>query len=1088
MNADERLEQAIGDWLLRKESEPDLLPGEFARELDEPLRSVFLRELEAIAAIDALATAAPARDLPRRFGDFRVLGELGRGAMGTVYDAEQVSTGKRVALKVLHPHVAGDLSSASRFQREARTAANLQHPGIVPVLGFGQTDGAAWLAMARIDGRSLQRLLAARGDLRDVDHARSQVLFGDHRRLALAIAEAADALEFAHRHNVVHRDVKPANLMVADDGRVVVLDFGLATAREPDAPTLTRTGDFLGTPLYMAPEQAVGAQNGTPASDVYALGAVLYECLCGAPPVASGPLATVLDAILNRDPVAPRRRRPEVPEELSRIAMQCLEKEPDRRYASAGALADDLRRFVDGSGVHARSSGVLGRSLRRLRRRPLLASLAAAVAVLVPAVLTVTWWAAASERRAEKLQRTSDLLRLQDLLGSAPERLTAFGGASLRYWARLGLGEQVVDASARSPEADEALRLAEGLAARWPGEIEVLRARAQARLDVGDDAAATASAIRALLAHAGATAGDRMMAAVWRRQQGEVREANAEVAALAQQADRDADATYWLAFWYQDEQHHLAAIRAFDQALRDPRLDSERRYLALLHRGWCRTCPDVADLRGAQDDLVQAAALRPRYGTPWMLWAALRCLEARTAGDLGDPVGKLQEVLAAAPTWAHVLAARVLFALAEGGVVQSGPVSFGAEFSPIAAMPVRPEFASAFVGLGLDLLEGVLSRDGTDFEAGFHRVTGMALSGRHAEALAAAAALQARHPGRAAVLELQRARTHLAAGQTQHARAAVDRALALDPGLVAGWRFAADLAAHVGDGERRLEALEHAIRHLVAARAECSVFPDAAVLLPELQLQRARTLEQLGRRSDAIETLRNGDFGGALAGEHSPRIVAQRRQLLAALGADARFAALGDTLEATPLRWLVGAAPGAILAADAGARMALRRGWLPDAVLSTLVPDPAVALQLQLHGVSAPEIATAPPAVLLRHVESLAQTSEGAAALLERADELLQRDPMHSEARLLRAMVLWLRQRSQQASEFLVSTLEQHADDLRSRYVLALLAHQSGDPALLQVAVRRGRLSLTAGELDFAARTLGLRAPVAGSALLAALR
>ncbi|MGB3967807.1 MAG: serine/threonine-protein kinase, partial [Planctomycetota bacterium] len=367
MTDDDRLDQAIGDWLLRKEAEPSLLPGEFAHDLPEPLRSVFLRELEAIAEVDGLTIAAPSRDLPRRFGDFRVLGELGRGAMGAVYDAEQVSTGRRVALKVVHPHVARDLSSAARFQREARTAAALQHPGIVPVLGFGETDGAAWLAMARIEGRSLQRLLAAVADPRDVDHDRAKDLFREPRRLAQALAEAADALEFAHRDNVVHRDVKPANLMVTDEGRVVVLDFGLATAREPDAPTLTRTGDFLGTPLYMAPEQAVGAQNGTPASDVYALGAVLYECLCGATPVASGPLATVLDAILNRDPVDPRRRRAGVPDELARIALQCLEKEPARRYASAGALADDLRRFVDGSGVHARRSGVLGRSLRRLR-------------------------------------------------------------------------------------------------------------------------------------------------------------------------------------------------------------------------------------------------------------------------------------------------------------------------------------------------------------------------------------------------------------------------------------------------------------------------------------------------------------------------------------------------------------------------------------------------------------------------------------------------------------------------------------------------------------------------------------------------
>ncbi|MCA9712934.1 MAG: serine/threonine protein kinase, partial [Myxococcales bacterium] len=191
-----------------------------------------------------------------------------------------------------------DPQALARFRREARTAQSLDHPGIARVLDFGEQDGAAWLAMELVEGRSLQRLLAAHADPRDVDHARAVAVLGSPRRLAELIAGVADALDHAHRAGIVHRDVKPANVMVRDDGRPVVLDFGLATAHDGGG-SLTRTGDFLGTPLYMAPEQAVGAENGTASSDVYALGAVLFECLCGRPPVAPGPLAVVIDAILN---------------------------------------------------------------------------------------------------------------------------------------------------------------------------------------------------------------------------------------------------------------------------------------------------------------------------------------------------------------------------------------------------------------------------------------------------------------------------------------------------------------------------------------------------------------------------------------------------------------------------------------------------------------------------------------------------------------------------------------------------------------------------------------------------------------------
>lgn len=1084
MSLDDDLERAIGEWLLRKESEPDLLPGTFAQCLPPSLQEPFLRELESLAAIDGMATLAPPRDLPRRYGDFRVLGELGRGAMGAVYDAEQVSTGARVALKVMHAHVAKDLHSASRFQREARTAASLRHPGIVTVFDFGETDGAWWLAMERLEGRSLQRLLAAQADARDVDHDRAVALIGDGRRLARVLADAADALAFAHRHGVVHRDVKPANLMCCDDGRIVVLDFGLATARDPDAVTLTRTGDFLGTPLYMAPEQVVGAENGKPTSDVYSLGAVLYECLCGRPPVAPGPLATVIDSILNREPVAPRRLRPDAPDELGRVAMQCLEKEPERRYATAAAMADDLRRFVDGSGVQARSSGALGRSLRRLRRRPALAASLLVVAVLLVAVV-VTWRiAVGSGQVAAARQDELDVVRIEQLLGGAPERVTVFGGASLRYYTRLGLGEGIdAGVGARSPQAGQALALAESLARRHPDDLMTLRMLACAWLDVGDDDARVDAAVAALLAHPQAGSGDRMMAAVRARQQG--RDAEAELLRAAA-TGTDAMTAFWLGFWRQDEQDHEAAIAAFTRAIDAGDLRTELRYQALLHRGWCRTCPDIADLERAKEDLLQAAALRPTYGTARLLWAALRCLEARVPADLAEPVEAVGKVLEHAEPWVHVLTARVLLGLAEGGVVQSGPVSFGADYTPIAVMPIPGAVAQALAGTALALLDGVLARAPTAFDAAFHRVSALALLARHDEALVAADLLQAGQPvARRAMLELQRARVHLAAGSTPRAFAAVRRALELDPRLLPALRFRAELCGHVGDAKGRLDALERAIAALAERRRETAVFPDAVAQWPELQLARARTLAELGRLDAARDLLRNGNFGDALAGEFSPRVRQQRSAQLVRLGAPP-LADLSPLPAGSPLQWLA-AGDRQTTAADATAvRMAWRRGWLPAAALRTAGERmPWLLDDLQAAGVSVPpDVQQAPLRALLANVVALAADARTATAMLERTEKLLAADEQAGEARLLRGIVLQLTGQSAAAARVLEPLVDETADDLRARYLLAVAARDSGDQALLRLALRRGRTLVDAAELDAAAMVLPLRDVVPGGALL----
>lgn len=1082
-NEDE-LDRAIGDWLLRKEDDPALLPGDFARQLPPALRSVFLHEIESLADLDVAATQAAPRDLPRRFGDFRILGEVGRGAMGAVFAAEQVSRGRRVALKVMHQHVAGEPQARSRFRREAHTAASLEHPGIVPVLDFGETDGCAWLAMAYVDGRSLQRLIAAARDPRDIDHARAEQVLGDPRRVAAALADVAEALAFAHDHGVVHRDVKPANLMVDAAGRFLVLDFGLATALDRDAPTLTRTGDFFGTPLYMAPEQAKGAENGTPASDVYALGAVLYECIAGVPPVAPGPLAAVLDAILRVDVVDPRRRRAEAPEALARIALQSLEKDPRDRYPSAAALAADLRRFARGEPVTARSSGVV-RTLRRWRRRPRRLVVGMLVVAMLGLAIAFAW---RQSTVAGDLQTRLDLQRVDEVLARSPERVTAFGGASRRFYARLGLVGLGERDGGRSQAAADALALAEAALLRAPGDLAVRRTLAIARIDVGDDAVASDKAIRSVLAHADCTAADRTMAAVWLRQQGRDDEALALRAPLA---STDPDVAYWLGFWHQDEQDHGRAIDAFTRALAGVGLSPERRFWALLHRGWCHTCPDVLQLQAAQDDLLQAAALRPQHATPQLLVAALRCLLAEEPSDLEGPVAMVQKALDGAEPWLHVLAARVLLAMAEAGTVASGPLAFGAEFSPVAVLPVRPEFAGAFANLALGLLDGVVARAGAETEAQLLRVTALAMLGRGGDALQAAARLRETSPAaNAAAVDLQIARVHLANGSPARALAVLGPVLALEPASIPARRLEALAAAKVGDAARQLAALDALAQRLATTAREVSVFPDAAAMLPEVQLARVRVLQSLGRGDDARRLLRDGDFGGPLAGADSVRVQAQRRALLAAtFGAEATASAPAPTIaSSSPLHWLLAPAPAAgdpAIVADAAVRAALWRGWLPASV--PVVADPRIDPLLQRFGQQVPgNVDSAPFAAVAANVAALAATPGGADRVLARVEAQLAATPEHEEARLLRAVLLHRSGRDREALDFLRRSGAHIGDDLRVRYLSAVIARSLGERDLLRAVLHRGHGTLSANELDLAGALVPIAPRPRGSELLSA--
>jgi len=297
---------------------------------------------------------------------YEVLGELGRGGAGVVYQARQLALDRLVALKVLAsgPHAGPD--ELARFRSEAEAVARLQHPHIVHIYEVGQANGRPYFALEYLSGGSLAAKLLGQPQ--------------PPRQAAEMVRTLARAVHYAHQNGILHRDLKPGNVLLDADGAPKVADFGLAKRLDLDPAALqarhTPTGAILGTPSYMAPEQAGGASDQLgPAVDVHALGALLYEMLTGRPPFLSESLTNTLLQVLEAEPVAPRRLNPRVPRDLETIALRCLEKKPAGRYASAAALADDLERFLDDRPIQARPVGRLERALKWARRRPAQAAL-----------------------------------------------------------------------------------------------------------------------------------------------------------------------------------------------------------------------------------------------------------------------------------------------------------------------------------------------------------------------------------------------------------------------------------------------------------------------------------------------------------------------------------------------------------------------------------------------------------------------------------------------------------------------------------------------------------------------------------------
>jgi WD40 repeat protein len=334
----------------------------------------------------------PARLRSRQFGDYELLEEIARGGMGVVFKARQVSLNRVVALKmILSGHLAGP-EDVERFRTEAEAAANLDHPGIVPVYEVGCHDGQHFYSMGFVDGRSLAKALVD-GPLKP-------------RRAAELVRAIAEAMAYAHQRGVVHRDLKPGNVLLDGSGHPRVTDFGLAKCSQRDSQ-LTGTGQVLGTPSYMPPEQAASrlAEIG-PLSDVYALGAILYTVLVGRPPFQAASAMETLKQVLEQEPVPPRQLNAQIPRDLETICLKCLRKEPAKRYASAQALADDLGRHLRDEPIVARPVGALERGWRWCKRNRGLAigMTTAAVSLLVAFVLAIAfgvrekWYSAKLEK------------------------------------------------------------------------------------------------------------------------------------------------------------------------------------------------------------------------------------------------------------------------------------------------------------------------------------------------------------------------------------------------------------------------------------------------------------------------------------------------------------------------------------------------------------------------------------------------------------------------------------------------------------------------------------------------------------------
>src|ERR1700757_2867626 len=316
-------------------------------------------------------------ELLGELGDYELLEEVGRGGQGVIFRARQKSLNRTVALKVIRLGQWASKAHLKRFRLEAEAAARLEHPGIVPIHEVGERDGSCYFSMKFVEGGQLDAV--AKREPMPV------------RQAVELMTKVARTVHYAHEHGIVHRDIKPGNILLDAKGEPHLTDFGLARLVESES-SVTHTLEVMGTPSYMAPEQAAGNNAGlSSATDVYGLGAVFYQLLTGHPPFAGGTTFETVRLVLDTEPRQPRLWNPKINRDLSTICLKCLEKHPQRRYSSALALAEDLERWLKHEPIQARRTGIFTRSKKWVRRNPSSTLLAASLIALAAAAGWIVW-------------------------------------------------------------------------------------------------------------------------------------------------------------------------------------------------------------------------------------------------------------------------------------------------------------------------------------------------------------------------------------------------------------------------------------------------------------------------------------------------------------------------------------------------------------------------------------------------------------------------------------------------------------------------------------------------------------------------
>ncbi len=827
---------------------------------------------------------------PKQIGAYAILREIGRGGQGIVFLAQDTRLHRLVALKILTGLGAVSPAVLQRFQREAIAASKLDHPGICTVYDTGTADGVPYIAMRYVEGSTLLRLvrdLGATGEgvstayepglaAKD-DDARTELMppsgdpstaaapprpegrpsSGDRiRRITRIIERAARALHAAHEHGIIHRDVKPGNIMITANDEPVILDFGLARDCDSEIDALTQTGDVFGTPAYMSPEQMQGQTGSVDGrTDVWSLGVTLYECLTGVRPFEGATREMLFQSVTRSDPPDIRKRCMSASADLSVVLQAALEKEPIRRYQTAAAFANDLAAVLENRPISVRPVSTIGRLMRWVRREPVKAALAGTLLVAVPALASLVTYSIATRadiqlaeesRRREAVETAlvEGYFHIQEgnaadaapafehALALDPQNVEALAGALMtarvsrgdnaflaeverRNWARLGesaLDPLIADALVVQGRREEAVALVKR---SRPGESPIAHfIRGVMELTqghAGDDSAFARARDDHLRAVIGSPRARAMFHFGLAHAAGHVREADLSrwvAASIRNMWPDDGYAAYWVGFALAPVDPD-AALAAYAEALaRAPKLASARFAVAMVHEEQGKHASAAAELQSLLAEGLDDARIHD----------ALSEIH-RVQHDLVQAEQHQREAVRLAP-FRSIYQSRLVTLLQLAGKNDEWPAL--AE----KAITVDPKNGTAWT------------------QAGIARQLNRDLAG----ALAAQRRAAELRPNDARVL-VNLAQAEVASGDQDSAVVTLDRALAIDPNLLEA-RY--NRAAILRDSGREDEAVED-YRAVVAAN------PGAGDALCNL----GHTLREMGRYLEALDAMRRGHEVGS---------------------------------------------------------------------------------------------------------------------------------------------------------------------------------------------------------------------------------